>query len=128
MQKDVLLAQEKRSGRNMRMARARKNFVFIPLIAVIAGAIAFSFTTSSGVSLITGNSVNRTEPFVWIFYEGVNSVIRWSLGTLLFVLIAGVAIFLWFPGRSFKSSRWVVWKCVRTFTRSCYGVLKAKRK
>ena len=66
MQENVLAAPEQKTGKGIRKARARKNFVFIPLIAVIAGAIAFSFASSSGVSLITGNSVSSITPFAWL--------------------------------------------------------------
>ena len=128
MQENVLAAPEQKTGKGIRKARARKNFVFIPLIAVIAGAIAFSFTSSSGVSLITGNSVSSITPFAWLADPAIHSAVRWGLGIFLFVLIALVAVFLWFPGRSIKTSRWIAWKCVKTSAKACFSLLKVKRR
>ena len=127
MQEDVVAVPEKAS-KGMRKARARKNFVFIPLIAAVAGAIAFSFAGSSGVSLITGNSISQLTPFAWLADPAVNSAIRWGLGVFLFVLIALVAVFLWFPGRSVKTSKWIVWKTIKTSVRSCFSLFKTKRR
>ena len=128
MQENVLAALEQKTGKGIRKARFRKNFVFIPLIAVIAGAIAFSFTGSSGVSLITGNSVSRLTPFAWIFDPAAHSAVRWVLGIFLFSLIAAVAVFLWFPGRSIKTSRWIAWKCVKTPVKTGLSLFKTKRR
>ena len=128
MQEEVVVTQEQKTGKGMRKARARKNFVFIPLIAVIAGAIAFSFAGSSGVSLITGNSISQLTPFAWLADPAVNSAVRWGLGIFLFVLIALVAVFLWFPGRAVKTSKWIVWKAVKTSVRSCFSLFKLKRR
>ena len=114
MQENVLAAPEQKTGNGMRKARARKNFVFIPLIAGIVGAIAFSFTSSSGVSLITGSSINSITPFAWLADPAIHSAVRWGLGIFLFVLIALVAVFLWFPGRSIKTAKGAVWKSIKT--------------
>ena len=127
MQEDVVTIPEK-AGNGIRKARVRKNFIFIPLIAVIAGSVAFSFAGNSGVSLITGNSVSRVMPFVWIVDSATHSVVRWSLGIFLFSLIAVVAVFLWFPGRSIKTSRCIAWKCVKTSAKACFSLLKVKRR
>ena len=105
-----------------------KTVFIIPAIAIIMGSIAFSFTSISGVSLITGNSVSRVMPFVWLVDSATHSVVRWSLGIFLFSLIAVVAVFLWFPGRSIKTSRWIAWKCVKTSAKACSSLLKVKRR
>ena len=127
MQEDVVAAPEKAS-KGMRKARVRKNLVFIPLIAVIAGVIAFSFAGSSGVSLITGNSVSRLTPFTWLADPAIHSAVRWGLGIFLFALIVAVAVLLWFPGRSIKTSRWIAWKTIKTSVRSCFSLFKTKRR
>ena len=128
MQEEVVVTQEQKTGKGMRKARFRKNFAFIPLIAVIAGAIAFSFTGSSGVSLITGNSVSRLTPFAWLADPAIHSAVRWGLGIFLFVLIALVAAFLWFPGRSIKTAKGAACKAIKTSVRSCFSLFKLKRR
>ena len=128
MQEQIAAVPEQKTGKGMRKARFRKNFVFIPLIAVIAGAIAFSFASSSGVSLITGNSVSSITPFAWLADPAIHSAVRWGLGIFLFVLIALVAVFLWFPGRSIKTAKGAACKAIKTSVRSCFSLLKVKRR